>query len=157
MNVLVATDIAARGIDVNDVTHVINYAIPQNAERYTHRIGRTGRAGKAGTAITFITGREYSKMAYLKKVSKVDIKKGIIPDVKGVIEKKKYRLNEAIQGVLGKESHKNYIEVADTLIESANPRDVVAALLKMHYESDFDLSKYREIVEQTKENRFANK
>ena len=96
-------------------------------------------------------------MAYLKKVSKVDIKKGIIPDVKGVIEKKKYRLNEAIQGVLGKESHKNYIEVADTLIESANPRDVVAALLKMHYESDFDLSKYREIIEQTKENRFANK
>lgn len=46
VNILVATDIAARGIDVNDVTHVINYAIPQNAERYTHRIGRTGRAGK---------------------------------------------------------------------------------------------------------------
>lgn len=75
VNILVATDIAARGIDVNDVTHVINYAIPQNAERYTHRIGRTGRAGKEGTAITFITPREYSKMSYIKKVNKVDIKK----------------------------------------------------------------------------------
>jgi len=75
VNILVATDIAARGIDVNDVTHVINYAIPQNAEKYTHRIGRTGRAGKEGTAITFITPREYSKMSYIKKVSKVDIKK----------------------------------------------------------------------------------
>lgn len=79
---MVATDIAARGIDVNDVTHVINYAIPQNAERYTHRIGRTGRAGKEGTAITFITPKEYSKMSYIKKVNKVDIKKGVIPDIK---------------------------------------------------------------------------
>ena len=56
---LVATDVAARGIDVDDVTHVINYAMPQNAERYIHRVGRTGRAGKAGIAITFISPREY--------------------------------------------------------------------------------------------------
>ena len=157
VNILVATDIAARGIDVNDVTHVINYAIPQNAERYTHRIGRTGRAGKEWTAITFITPKEYSKMSYIKKVNKVDIKKGVIPDIKWVIEKKKNKLNESIQGVLEKDSHKNYIEIADKLIENSNPRDVVAALLKMHYESDFDQSKYRDITEQTRENRFASK
>lgn len=154
MNILVATDIAARGIDVNDVTHVINYAIPQNAERYTHRIGRTGRAGKTGTAITFITPKEYSKMSYLKKVNKVDIKKGEIPNIQGVIDKKKEKLNENIQGVLKKESHRNYTEIADKLIENANPRDVVAALLKMHYESDFDQTKYKDIVEQRRENRF---
>ena len=157
VNILVATDIAARGIDVNDVTHVINYAIPQNAERYTHRIGRTGRAGKSGVAITFITPREYSKMSYLKKVNKVDIKKGEIPDVKGVIEKKKDKLNENIQGVLKKESHKVYIEIADKLIENSDARDIVAALLKMHYESDFDQTRYKDIVEQTRENRFGNK
>lgn len=157
VNILVATDIAARGIDVNDVTHVINYAIPQNAERYTHRIGRTGRAGKTGTAITFITPREYSKMSYLKKVNKVDIKKGVIPDIKWVIEKKKDRLQESIQGVLEKDSHKNYIEIADRLVENKNPRDIVAALLKMHYESDFDQTKYHNITEQTRETRFANK
>lgn len=157
VNILVATDIAARGIDVNDVTHVINYAIPQNAERYTHRIGRTGRAGKEGTAITFITPKEYSKMSYIKKVNKVDIKKGVIPDIKWVIEKKKDRLNESIQGVLEKDSHKNYIEIADRLVENSNPRDVVAALLKMHYESDFDQTKYRDITEQTRETRFASK
>lgn len=157
VNILVATDIAARGIDVNDVTHVINYAIPQNAERYTHRIGRTGRAGKTGTAITFITPKEYSKMSYLKKVNKVDIKKGVIPDIQGVIEKKKDKLMENIQGVIGKDSHINYIEVADRLVENTNPRDVVAALLKMHYESDFDQTKYRDIIEQTRETRFANK
>ena len=157
VKILVATDIAARGIDVNDVTHVINYAIPQNAERYTHRIGRTGRAGKTGVAITFITPKEYSKMSYIKKVNKVDIKKWVIPDIKWVIEKKKDKLIESIQGVLEKESHMNYIEVADRLVENTNPRDVVAALLKMHYESDFDLSKYRDITEQTRETRFASK
>ena len=157
VNILVATDIAARGIDVNDVTHVINYAIPQNAERYTHRIGRTGRAGKEGTAITFITPKEYSKMSYIKKVNKVDIKKWVIPDIKWVIEKKKDKLVESIQGVLEKESHKNYIEIADRLVENTDPRDVVAALLKMHYESDFDQSKYRDIAEQTRETRFASK
>jgi len=57
LNVLIATDVAARGIDVQDLTHVINYALPQDPESYVHRIGRTGRAGKEGIAITFITPR----------------------------------------------------------------------------------------------------
>lgn len=157
VNILVATDIAARGIDVNNVTHVINYAIPQNAERYTHRIGRTGRAGKEGTAITFITPREYSKMSYIKKVNKVDIKKWVIPDIKWVIQKKKDKLLESIKGVLEKDSHASYVETADSLVENVNPRDVVAALLKMHYESDFDQTKYRSITEQSRESRFPSK
>lgn len=59
--------------------------------------------------------------------------------------------------MITKESHKDYVEIADKLIENSNPRDVVAALLKIHYESDFDQSKYRDIVEQTRENRFAGK
>jgi len=59
INILVATDVAARGIDINDLSHVINYAVPQEVESYVHRIGRTGRAGKEGTAITFITPQEY--------------------------------------------------------------------------------------------------
>ena len=157
VNILVATDIAARGIDVNDVTHVINYSIPQNIERYTHRIGRTGRAGKAGTAITFISPREYSKMSYLKKVNKVDIKKWVIPDIKWVIERKKDKLTENIQHVLEKESHKQYTEIADRLIHEADPRDIVAALLKMHYENDFDPNRYQNITEQTREARFPSR
>ena len=67
INVLVATDVAARGIDVNDLSHVINYAIPQEAESYVHRIGRTGRAGKEGTAITFITPQEYRRLLQIQK------------------------------------------------------------------------------------------
>ena len=57
INVLVATDVAARGLDIPDVTHVINYDIPQAYDDYIHRIGRTGRAGKSGTALTFIQKR----------------------------------------------------------------------------------------------------
>jgi ATP-dependent RNA helicase DeaD len=59
LEILVATDVAARGLDIKDVTHVINYSIPQNPDSYVHRIGRTGRAGKSGIAITFVTPREY--------------------------------------------------------------------------------------------------
>ena len=63
INILVATDVAARGIDVNDLTHVINYSIPQEPESYVHRIGRTGRAGKKGIAITFVTPKEATKIS----------------------------------------------------------------------------------------------
>jgi ATP-dependent RNA helicase DeaD len=75
IKILVATDVAARGIDVDDITHVINYALPQNAERYIHRVGRTGRAGKTGIAITFVTSREYRQMSTIKAITKTDIKK----------------------------------------------------------------------------------
>lgn len=67
VNILVATDVAARGIDVNNLTHVINYSIPQEAESYVHRIGRTGRAGQKGIAITFVTPREMSRLGMIKK------------------------------------------------------------------------------------------
>ncbi len=67
INILVATDVAARGIDIMDLTHVINYSLPQDPESYVHRIGRTGRAGKQGTAITFVTSTEYRRLTYIKK------------------------------------------------------------------------------------------
>ena len=66
---------AARGIDINDLSHVINYAIPQEVESYVHRIGRTGRAGKEGTAITFITPQEYRRLYKFKKQLKRKLKK----------------------------------------------------------------------------------
>ena len=65
VNILVATDVAARGIDVNNLTHVINYSLPQDTESYVHRIGRTGRAGNQGTAITFISNSEYRQFTAL--------------------------------------------------------------------------------------------
>ena len=72
---MVATDVAARGIDVNNLTHVINYSIPHEAEAYVHRIGRTGRAGQKGIAITFVTPKEMSRLGQIRKITKTDIKK----------------------------------------------------------------------------------
>ena len=97
VKILVATDVAARGIDVDDVTHVINYSMPQNAERYIHRVGRTGRAGKAGIAITFISPREYRQMSTIKAITKTDIKKGIVPKIDDIIQSKKNNLKSDIQ------------------------------------------------------------
>ena len=70
LDILVATDVAARGLDIKDVTHVINYSIPQNPDSYVHRIGRTGRAGKSGIAITLVTPREYRHLRLIEKTAK---------------------------------------------------------------------------------------
>src|SRR3989338_7147245 len=70
INVLVATDVAARGIDIINLSHVINYSLPQDPESYVHRIGRTGRAGKEGTAITFVTPDEYQGLLYIQRMTK---------------------------------------------------------------------------------------
>ncbi len=73
--ILVATDVAARGIDVRDITHVVNYSLPQNPDAYIHRIGRTGRAGRRGTAITLIMPGEYKKLRYIAQVAGIRINK----------------------------------------------------------------------------------
>ncbi|WP_456450392.1 DEAD/DEAH box helicase [Palaeococcus sp. (in: euryarchaeotes)] len=73
--ILVATDVAARGIDVKDLTHVINYSLPQNPEAYVHRIGRTGREGKKGKAITFVTPWESHRLKHIERIAKVRIRK----------------------------------------------------------------------------------
>ena len=68
--VLIATDVAARGLDIPDVSHVINYDIPESAEAYVHRIGRTGRAGRAGEAITLITPREVRWLRQIERITR---------------------------------------------------------------------------------------
>lgn len=73
--ILVATDVAARGLDVPEITHVVNYSIPMNAEQYIHRIGRTGRMGKKGKAITFIAPGELRRLRYIARQAGVDVRK----------------------------------------------------------------------------------
>lgn len=78
---LIATDVAARGIDVENVTHVINYDLPQDVESYVHRIGRTGRANRKGVAYTLVTAREYMSLKHIEKVTKSKIRRREIPTV----------------------------------------------------------------------------
>jgi len=92
-DIVVATDVAARGIDVADLTHVINYTIPEDQESYVHRIGRTGRAGKKGVAITFVNGREVRMMQQLSRRFKTEINQLEIPSVDAMF---RIRLEKAI-------------------------------------------------------------
>lgn len=78
------------------MSHVINYAVPQEAESYVHRIGRTGRAGKEGTAITFITPQEYRRLLHIQRITKTSIRKEKLPAVKDIIQVKKFRIIEDI-------------------------------------------------------------
>jgi ATP-dependent RNA helicase DeaD len=100
VSILVATDVAARGIDVNDITHVINYSLPQNTESYVHRVGRTGRAGKTGKAITFVTPQEYKRMIFIQRITKTDIQKGNIPSAEDIMQARRVKLKNDIQAVL---------------------------------------------------------
>jgi ATP-dependent RNA helicase DeaD len=94
LSIVVATDVAARGIDVSDLTHVINYSIPEDLESYVHRIGRTGRAGKEGTAITFINKTEVRSIQFIQRKFQVVIDPIDIPTVEHIV---KVRLKSAAQ------------------------------------------------------------
>lgn len=96
---LVATDVAARGLDVDDLTHVINYGMPDDTENYTHRSGRTGRAGKKGTSICIVNLRERGKIRLVEKVIQKEFVKGTLPDPKEICGKQLYHVIDEIERV----------------------------------------------------------
>ncbi len=145
INILVATDVAARGIDVQDLTHVINFALPQDAESYVHRIGRTGRAGKEGNAITFITPEEYRKLRYISRETKTDIRKATLPDVKDVIKTKKIRIRNILKDIVEASPRSEYMEMSRELLDANSSEDVVAALLEYSFQDELDEKNYTEI------------
>lgn len=147
INILVATDVAARGIDINDLTHVINHSLPQDPEAYVHRIGRTGRAGKHGTAITFVTPDEYRKLLYIQKVAKTEIRKEKLPNVKEMIAIKKERLKVDINTIIDSNDYNDYSTMANDLLDQKDPQQVIAALLKYSFQDQLNESKYKDIQE----------
>jgi ATP-dependent RNA helicase DeaD len=96
VRVLVATDVAARGIDIDNLSHVVNWSLPHDPEAYVHRVGRTGRAGNAGTAITLVTPDEYRKLFRFKHVAGAGFKKAKVPEVGEVLAAKRDRLRGKI-------------------------------------------------------------
>ncbi|OGI09086.1 MAG: RNA helicase [Candidatus Margulisbacteria bacterium GWF2_35_9] len=145
INVLVATDVAARGIDVSDLTHVINYSLPQDPESYVHRIGRTGRAGKEGTAITFISPSEYRKLVFIKKVANTDIRKEQLPEIQDIIDVKKDRIKEDISKLITKGNLEDFEQLAQEITKEVDPNQVIAALLKHVFQDELDESSYSPI------------
>lgn len=142
---LVATDVAARGIDVDNLTHVINYSLPQDPESYIHRIGRTGRAGKEGTAITLITPSEYRKLLGIQKIANAKITKQQIPNVQDVINSKKDRIKNAINEIVNSGDYEDLTEVAQDILKESDPEVAVAAILKYAFKDELNESNYSQI------------
>ena len=132
-DILVATDVAARGIDVDDVEAVFNYDVPQDEEYYVHRIGRTGRAGKAGKAFTFCVGKEIYKLRDIMRYTKTKIQQQKLPTLSDVEEMKTNIYLEKIKGIIEEGHLTKYIHLVDRLMEEDYTSiDIAAALLKDH-------------------------
>ncbi len=137
-DILVATDVAARGLDIQNVTHVINYSIPQDPESYIHRIGRTGRAGKSGIAIMFVTPREYKELRFIEKIAKTKISKAMLPSSTEVMEARQQSIAGTIKSVMEKMEHQSFIPVAEGLLEQHDPAECLAAVLSIAFGSMAD-------------------
>jgi ATP-dependent RNA helicase DeaD len=133
--ILIATDVAARGLDIDDVSHVINYDAPESAETYVHRIGRTGRAGKAGEAITLVSPREFRWLRQVERVTRATIEARRLPSQSDVNERRR----EALKAMLRKEaereeSYESYLAPITDLAEDFDPAKLAAAVLKLYAE-----------------------
>src|ERR1700761_3560670 len=129
---LVATDVAARGLDVDDIEVVFNYDLPQDAEDYVHRIGRTGRAGRAGRAITFVAGREIWKMQQIIRFTKSRVQRGKVPSMEEVEQKRTSQFVESLRETLEKAEYKRQDAMLDQLLDQGySPTDIASALVHM--------------------------
>lgn len=133
IDILVATDVVARGLDVERVSHVINYDIPYDTESYVHRIGRTGRAGRTGDAILFISHREKRLLFAIEKTTKQAIEKMDIPSISQLNESRLDRFKNSVLEAINDESIESYIPVIESIMATseASPEMVMAALAKV--------------------------
>jgi ATP-dependent RNA helicase DeaD len=130
--ILVATDVAARGIDIENIEAVFNYDIPQDDEYYVHRIGRTARAGKKGQAFTFVVGREIYKLRGIETYASTKIFRRPIPTLDDVEEVKTMAFLDKVKDILDKGDLERYEHLIEPLLkEDYTSLDIATALLKM--------------------------
>ena len=145
ITILVATDVAARGLDINNLSHVINFALPQDSDAYVHRIGRTGRAGNKGIAISFVTSRENRMLDTIRRKTGDAMRRGHIPGVREVIAAKSARIRAEIEQVMNDDDSGNYGALAAELLESGDAGTVLAACLRRAFAGELDPASYGEI------------
>ena len=132
LKVLVATDVAARGLDIEDISHVFNYHLPDDAEVYVHRIGRTGRAGKTGVAITLLSPREKRRLREVEALTKQPIRKMEIPTPSEIVKHREAQVTETMKIWLGRGRFKRELEMVQELIEAGHePLNIAAAAIKI--------------------------
>ena len=131
---LVATDVAARGLDVDDLSHVINYGLPDDTESYTHRSGRTGRAGKNGTSISIIHTRERSKMRAIEKVIQKDFVEGKIPTSEEICKKQLYKvMDQIVKADVNEEEIEPFITDINRYFEYVDKEDIIKKIVSMEF------------------------
>lgn len=131
IDIMVATDVAARGLDISGVSHVYNFDIPQDPESYVHRIGRTGRAGKKGIALTFVSPREIDHLRIIENVTKKKMDKMAVPSMQDVmVGNQQAAVNQLLEVIEGNEYH-DYKRVAEKLLENHDSVSLLAAALKI--------------------------
>lgn len=131
VELLVATDVAARGLDIDSITHVVNYEIPQDAESYVHRIGRTGRAGKTGEAITLIHPREFRQLKQIERAVRTRLERREVPTLADLAERQREAMREDLKAAVAEGDLADYRVLVDDLLEEMDPVDVAAAALKL--------------------------
>jgi ATP-dependent RNA helicase DeaD len=138
LEILVATDVAARGLDVDDIDIVFNYDIPQDEEYYIHRIGRTGRAGKSGKAYSFVVGKEIYKLRDIMRLTKAKIERKKLPSLGDLEETKIRAFVDKIKDLVDEGHLAKYINIVEGMIsEDYSVLDIAAALMKHNlYDAD---------------------
>jgi ATP-dependent RNA helicase DeaD len=130
VDILVATDVAARGLDISGVSHVYNFDIPQDPESYVHRIGRTGRAGKSGIAITFVTPREMSYLEIVEKTTNRKMERIQPPTATDAVDSQRKAAKEKIIASVMADDLSSFTRLAQEMLEEASPEQIIAACLK---------------------------
>ncbi len=131
---LVATDVAARGLDVDDLTHVINYGLPDDIESYTHRSGRTGRAGKNGTSISIIHSRERGKMRAIEKVIQKDFVEGVMPSANEICKKQLYKvMDQIVKTDVNEEDIEPFMADINRYFEYIDKEDIIKKIVSMEF------------------------
>ncbi len=130
VEILVATDVAARGLDIGGVSHVINYDIPQDPESYVHRIGRTGRAGKEGKALTLIIPKEYRQLRMIERLIKARIDKASLPTFKDVLEHKQNMTYNTICEIIKMNEMDDQKKIVEDLMKEFDLLDIASAAIK---------------------------
>nr|WP_295971321.1 DEAD/DEAH box helicase [uncultured Bacillus sp.] len=131
IDIMVATDVAARGLDISGVSHVYNFDIPQDPESYVHRIGRTGRAGNKGKAITFVTPREIDHLKIIEHVTKKKMTKMSIPTLHDVMEGNQQAAINLLLQTMEDNAYQEYKHLAENLLKDTDSVTLLSAALKL--------------------------
>ncbi len=132
IEILVATDVAARGLDIENVEAVFNFDVPQDEDAYVHRIGRTGRAGKTGKAYTFVVGNEIYKLKDIQRYAKTKINRAKIPSTRDLEDIRRNQIIERVKKTIDEGKLDHYMDLAETIVsDDYAAMDIAAALLKL--------------------------